>query len=231
MRKTTAATAILVLVLATAGAALAAFSQYAKVSFTAKKAGQSTGLVSDLHSSDPTAPGGKPKAARNVVMTFPSGTKFNLGTSLVTRCTLSDKQLANQFGPSCPKKSLIGTGKAVANASPLVAKVDANVTAYVRSAKQMVLVVKPTNPALASQINVIHADVSGSKLTIPIPPIKAAGISVVLTSLKLTVPKVGSGGRALITAGRCVRKQFVVTVNLTYADHSKYVAKSTSPCS
>src|SRR5690348_7736530 len=101
MRKLTIAAATVALTLVAAGAALA-FTQSSNIFLTATKAGQSTGIKADLHSvSDP---GTAPKAAKQIRIQFPAGTKFSLGR--VKACTLSDKQL--QAGKSCPAASGIG---------------------------------------------------------------------------------------------------------------------------
>ena len=236
MRRSITTTVVLAVTLIATGVAWAAFTQVAGVSLTAHRAGQSTGITSDLHSSDPTAPGQKPKAASKVVITFPTGTAFNLTTPLVARCTRSDAQLKNQFGRPCPAKSRIGTGTAIANAAPLVPTVSSRVTAFVGGARTIILVVKPTLPAFAAQIVVLRATVSGPRLTIPVPTVVlptapgSPGIRVVLVSLKLRVPALGTGHTALITAGRCTAHQFVVRSRFTYADHSTLTLSSASAC-
>jgi hypothetical protein len=125
--------------------------------------------------------------------------------------------LTTPFGPSCPRETQIGTGSVVANASPLAATVDANVKSHVGRANQIIILAKPSSKSLpgASPL-VIRASVSGSKLTIPIPHPhlgKApgfAGVKLVIVSLTLNVPKLGTGHNALITAGRCAAHKFVV---------------------
>jgi hypothetical protein len=236
MRRFVTTTVVLATALIAAAVAWAQFSQVAAVSLTGHRAGQSTGISSDLHSSDPAAPGQQPKAATKVVLTFPAGTTFNLATPLVARCTLSDAQLRAQFGRSCPAKSRIGTGAAVANAAPTVSTVNSRVTAFVGGTRTIILVVKPTLAAFASQIVVLRATVSGSRLTIPVPRVvigKAPGfpgVKVVLVSLKLHVPALGTGHHALITAGRCDAHRFVVRSRFDYADHSTVTLTSSSAC-
>ena len=75
------------------------FNQVSKITLTAKKAGQSSGIKADVHSTDPAAPGQKPKAAQRLVITFPAGTKFNFGR--VKPCTLSHKQLTTVGCTTC----------------------------------------------------------------------------------------------------------------------------------
>jgi hypothetical protein len=235
MRRWPVFSVVVLLTLGLAGMALAAFTQVADVTLTVHRAGRSTGIRSDLHSSDPTAPGSKPKSASTLAITFPAGTRFNLGTPLIKPCTLTDKQLTTAFGPTCPHRSQIGSGSAVANASPLAAKVTATVKAYVGAPREILLVIKPTSLPGAPTI-VIRATVSGSRLTIPIPQLVLGrskgfpGVTVVLVSLKLNVRALGSGRSALITSGRCRGGKFQVREQFSYRDHSTLGLLSSSPC-
>jgi hypothetical protein len=224
MRKsiTTAAVAVLALVLA--GVALAKFTQIANVSLTAGKAGKSTGIIADIHSS--TDVGKAPKEAKLVVLTFPANTKFNIGR--VKPCTLSDKQLMSPGG-SCPADTQLGSGSAKAVAFPLPQVATASVKAFASGSHQMVLVTKATKPVAVTVI--IRETVAGTKLSIPVPQTKIQTFSVILTSLKLTVPALGSGKNALITAGRCTAHKFVVKSHFVYTDHSTVDLESSSPCS
>jgi hypothetical protein len=56
------------------------------------------------------------------------------------------------------------------------------------------------------------------------------GVTVVLVALKLNVPALGSGGSALITAGKCQAHEFVVKSHFLYADHSTLDLQSSSRC-
>jgi hypothetical protein len=163
-----------------------------------------------------------------LVVTFPSGTKFNLGTPLVAACKLSDAQLAS--GAACPSKSLVGTGSAVSNAYPLLTSVPATVKAYVASSNAMVMVATANVLGTTTRI-IIPASVSGSKLTIPVPTPVVSTIKVVLVSLKLNVPAKGTGKTALITAGKCSASKFVVKSHFAYVDGSTFNTTSSSACS
>lgn len=221
MRKTLAAIATLALVLATAGAALATFSQVAQVQFTAHKAGKSTGITSHLYAKFDT--GDTLKSPKQVMMTFPMKTRFNLGTKLVKRCTYSDKQLTALAPKVCPKRSQIGSGTGRVNLST-TSGFPVTVKAFVRSAGRIIIVAKV--PALASTA-VIHATVSGSKLKIDVPK-----LPVTLTSLQLNVGRKGTGKQALITTGRCVKGHFTTSVRWTYYNSTiPDTRKSTSDCS
>jgi hypothetical protein len=226
MRKLVTVALVAVASLVLAGVALGAFTQTSNITLTARKAGSTTGIRANVSSSDPSVP--QPKAARLLVVTFPSKTKFNLGTPLVTACKLSDAQLA--AGAACPGKSLIGTGSAVANAYPLATSVPAAVKAYASGSGSMVMVA--TASVLGTTMRtIIHATVSGSKLTIPVPTPVVATIKVVLVSLNLNVRAKGSGANALITAGKCSAHKFVVKSHFVYQDGSTFETATSSACS
>lgn len=208
------------------GVAVAAFTQTSDITLTAHKAGKTTGIKANVSSADPSVP--QPKAAKLLAVTFPVKTKFNLATPLVTACKLSDAQLA--AGASCPAKSLIGSGSAVANAYPLLTSVPATVKAYASGTHSMVMVATASVFGTTMR-TIIHATVSGPKLTIPVPTPVASGIKIVLVSLKLSVPAKGSGTSALVTAGQCSSHRFVVKSHFVYADGSTFNTTSSSPCS
>ncbi len=217
-----------------AGVALAAFGQTAGIALTTHRAGHSTGIAASIHSTDPTAPGAKPKAAIRLVITFPAGTRFNLGTALVKPCRLTDKQLTTPFGRACPRDSQIGTGAAIANASPLQQAVNTRLKVYVGERRQIVLVVQPLLPGLTPIV--IRATVSGPRLTLPIPRLALgrahgfAGVTAVFVSLTLHVPALGTGRNALIVAGRCTAHRFVVRSRFLYADRTHLELSGESRC-
>jgi len=222
MRKLTITAAVAVASLVFAAVAIAAFSQVANVKFTTTKAGHSTGIVADIHSTSDTPQ--ELKAAKLVVLQFPAGTKFRLG--VVKACKLSDQRLA--AGKGCPGNSKVGSGSATASAYPLPQTITAGVTAFSSGPHGMVLVVKATQPI--PQTLVIRASANGSKLTIPVPSPSVAGVNVVLTSLHLSVPARGSGRSALITAGRCTAQSFTVNSHFAYSDGTTLDVPSSSPC-
>ena len=226
MRKLVTVAVVAVASLVLAAVALAAFTQTSNINLTARKAGSTTGIKANVSSSDPSVP--QPKAARLLVVTFPFKTKFNLGTPLVRACKLSDAQLG--VGAACPGKSLIGTGSAVANAYPLATSVPAAVKAYASGSGSMVMVAT-ANVLGTTMRTIIHATVSGSKLSIPVPTPVVSTIKVVLVALKLNVPAKGSGTQALITAGVCSAHKFVVKSHFVYVDGSTFNTTTSSACS
>ncbi|MGO9888085.1 MAG: hypothetical protein ACLP0L_09290 [Solirubrobacteraceae bacterium] len=226
MRRLFTVAVVALLSLTLAGVALAAFTQASNITLTSHKAGKTTGIKADVSSSDPSVT--QPKAAKLLVLTFPSKTRFNLGTPLATACGLSDATLAS--GAACPSKSLIGSGSAVANAYPLLSSVPATVKAYVEGTNRIVMIAT-ANVLGATMRTIIHATVSGSKLKIFVPTPVVSTIKVVLVSLKLNVPAKGSGKTALVTAGECSAHKFVVKSQFVYVDGSTFNATSSSACS
>ena len=223
MRRVTVILTVAIASLTLASVALASFTQSSNITFSAKQAGHSTGIVANIQST--TDPGQAPKAATLLAVSLPTGTKFKLG--LVKACKVSDKQLMS--GKSCPAGSRIGSGSATASAYPLPQAITAGVKAFVSGPRNMILLVKATQPI--PQTLIIRATVTGPKLTIPVPTPTVAGLKVVLVSLKLVVPARGSGHNALITAGRCTAHIFVVKSHFAYDDGTTMDVQSTSPCS
>jgi hypothetical protein len=223
MRRLTVIVAVAVASLALASAAVASFAQVSNITFSTTKAGHSTGITADIHST--SDPGQPPKAAKLVVLGFPSGTKFRLG--LVKACKLSDQQLAS--GKSCPASSKIGSGSATASAYPLPQPITAGVKAYAGGPHTMILVIKATQPI--PQTLVVRATATGSKLAIPVPTPTVAGMKVVLVSLQLSVPARGRGRGALISAGRCTAHNFIINSHFSYSDNTTTDMQSVSRCS
>ena len=112
MRKWITTIAVAVLALALAGVALAKFSQVAKVTLTAHE-----GRPIDRDKCRASTPATRRRSGRSrgrprrSCSHSPRAAKFYLRTPLRTSCTLDlDRQPSDQFGPSCPSRSLIGTG-------------------------------------------------------------------------------------------------------------------------
>jgi hypothetical protein len=231
MRRWILAGAIAALTLVLAGVAVANFTQVSKIALTTHTPGQSTGINASVRSSDPAAVGLKPKRATELVIAFPANTRFNLLSSMVSACTLSDKQLTTPFGPSCPSGGKIGSGSAVLNAMPIQPALDAQVKAYVHGANSIMIVLYPNQKVLpGSPPIIVHAGVSEPRLVIPLPHVvygkgtgkfkSFPGVTAVIVSLKLNIGAIGSGHDALITAGSCTAHTFVVKSRFTYADRS-----------
>jgi hypothetical protein len=161
-------------------------------------------------------PSAAPWAAKKLTVTFPTGTKFALGS--VKACTLSDSAIKS--GKTCPAASKIGSGSASAEAvqnNTGMLSVNGTVSAYVAGAGKMILVVKST-VGKTTQTVVIHETTSGNVLQISVPALKVMGYNVVLTKLQLTVPSKGTGRSSLIKAGRCTNNQWTVKTHFVYTN-------------
>lgn len=227
MRRWPIAAAVAGLALALAGVALATFHQKGSVTLTAFKEGAPTGIKANLYSGDSS--GGAPWATKTVQITFPTGTKFALGH--YKACTLSDSQI--QSGRSCPSASKIGTGSDTAttiiNGKP-AGSFNGTVAAYVAGPGKMIEVVKTKVGAKTATV-VIHTITNKNVLSISVPQLKFGAYPIVLTSLKLDVPKKGTGRSALITAGKCTKNQFLVKTHFVYTNGKTKDLKSSSFCS
>jgi hypothetical protein len=205
------------LAMAVPALAVAATTQHSVVTLTATHSGQSSGVNANIYNT-----AANPPRVKQLVLTFPSKTKFNLGS--VKPCTLTNKQI--QSGKSCPAKSQIGTGSA--KAKVLGQSVTASVKAYASGKTSLVIVVHASSPA--SYTAAIRGTVSGSKMTIPVPKLSFDGAPITLTQLKLTVPKKGTGTKTLLKAGTCTAGKFTVTSAFTYYNGKPVTVKSSSPC-
>lgn len=216
-------------VLTAAGLAYASplFKQISIITLTAKKAGNSTGLRADLESSDPGAV--QPQGLKTLTITLPTGTKFNFSSKAIKQCTASEIEIKATLGKACPAKSKIGTGTAVANAAPVLPTIPEKAVAFAGK-KQIVFLLTPATTA-GGQVLVLYGKVAANKVTTDVPVIKAGGLNVVITTLKLTVPKVGSGSNAFITAGKCTAGKFVVRARFLYQTGAALVRTSSSTCS
>jgi len=259
MRKSLLAPIVLVAVMlvpASIGLATVSFNQVATIAVTdhhagAARVGASVGLKVNVVSTDAGAPGGKPKAAKQIAFAFPAGTRFNLRNSVTKVCTLSDAQIAKPFGPMCPPASEVGTGTGLLNTMPmgltlttlkppLVATVRAKAHVYVHSGSRLIIVLYLNSFDLPGAPPVIlHGHASGHTLTLAVPrliygkskKLKFNGVPATIVSLKLAMTPTGTGSRALIRAGTCAAGRFVVTSHFTYLDHSRLAVRSTSKCS
>lgn len=94
-----------------------------KLSTKAKKVGLQLAVDFVIKNADPA--GGKPAALNNVVIQFPAGAIAN--PKSFPTC---DPAALQKSGPSACTKAQIGTGTAVADASPLLPVVDAQMKVY-----------------------------------------------------------------------------------------------------
>ncbi|HYM46210.1 MAG TPA: hypothetical protein VES65_08645 [Solirubrobacteraceae bacterium] len=202
------------------------FTQEAKITLTATKAGKSTGFKASLKSADPGAV--QPQGLKTLTVTFPTNTKFNFKSTAIKQCKASSTEIKATLGSACPAKSKLGVGTATANGAPVLPVIPENVTAYAGK-NEIVFFLSPSGPV--GQLLVLRGKVSANKLTVAVPVIKEAGLNIVITSLKLTIKAVGSGKQAFVTAGKCTSKKFVVKSSFVYQTGAKLSRSSSSKCS
>lgn len=221
--------AIAVGALASMGVALASplFKQTAKITLTATRAGASTGFKVSLASSDPGAPYEKPQALKTLTVTFPKGTKFNFKSTAIKQCTASAVELVGTKGAACPAKSRIGKGTALADGAPVYPKIPESATVYAGKGKLLFLLVPTT--AVGSTIP-LEGGVSANRVTVPVPELVSAGLTIVITELTVSVKAVGSGRQAFATAGKCMKGKFTVKSSFVYYSGSPVSLTSSSKC-
>jgi len=223
--------AILALILGVTSVAVASsqFKQTAKIAFTVKKEGDSTGFKVKIKSSDPGAPNAQPQALKQLTVVFPQRTRFNFKSKAMKQCKATDTEIKATGGAACPTKSRVGKGNAVANGAPVLPMIPENVTAFAAGNKVVKLLLAPASTA--GQTLVIRAKVKNNTLKANVPTIEAGGLKIVITELNLKVKAIGHDRSAFVTAGKCSSKKFVVKSKFLYETGQKLTLKSTSKCS
>ena len=225
---------VLALVIAAVAVASPQFTQNATVKFTKKKANKSTGVSVKLRATDPGEPGGKPKAASRIVIKLAKGTRINNKAS--AQCNLNDEAV---IAGNCPAKSLIGTGVAKANASPLIPTTTEDVKAYAsKSGIVLLLSDNAADPAPGQTIVLRAKTTKKGVITVTVPELQPVpGVFVVLTDFSLkTKPKAKGKGKnkvnLITTPKKCTKKGWTHSVTFTYRDGSpKDVRKTKQACS
>jgi hypothetical protein len=235
LRKLTAGVVAGLLTLAFAGTAVAAPIQSFKLAYSSQKPAASTGINTNISSTDPSQPNNKPAAATDVLLTFNAGTKFN--TNVPGVCKASDQQVKNQGAGACSQKSQIGTGTATANAFPLIANpVYENITAFNAPGSIIFLLTPGTNPTTgqpdtSGQTLVLRGTLHGTTLDTPVNVPPVAGIPISLTSFVLNIGAVKKGKKAWATTpAKCTGGKWTTKAKFTYADGTNLSVSSTSPC-
>lgn len=225
-----AATMLAAAGLAALALASAQFKQTAKVTLTAKKAGASTGFKANIQASDPGAPLGKPQALKTLTITFPSNTKFNFNSKALKQCKANDTEIKATGGSVCPSKSKVGSGESTLNGAPIFPKISESVVAFAGKG-EILLMFAPKVLGGPGATLVLHAKVSGNKLTTEVPVIAApGGLTIVITGLELSVKSVGSGKTTWAKAGKCVKGKFTVKSTFLYQTGEKLTLSSSSSC-
>jgi hypothetical protein len=206
------------------------FTQSAKVNLTSKKTGKSVGVKAALRATDPGEEGGKPKAAKKIVIKLPKGTRID--KRAVAQCNLADEDV---IAGKCKRKSLIGTGKAKANVAPLIATTTEDVKAYAsRQGLVLLLTDNERDPAPAQTIVLRAKATKKGVIKVNVPELQPLpGVFAVLTDFSLkTKPKGKGKGKKrknfITSPQKCnTRKGWVSTVTFTYVDGSKKDVRKT----
>ncbi|HEY7890598.1 MAG TPA: hypothetical protein VIC05_00150 [Solirubrobacteraceae bacterium] len=216
--------------LAMTGIALASaqFKQTAKVTLTATKPNQSSGVKAVILSEDPGAPFAQPQGLKVLKLTFPVKTKFNFHSKALAQCKASEPEIKATKGAACPVKSKLGTGSANANGAPVLPAIPEAVAAFAGN-NEVILYLE--HKALGGVDLILHAKVSSNKLTVEVPELKQGPVNIVLTELKLTIKAIGKGTNTFIKAGKCIKKRFVVTSSFLYQTGANSTLTSSSRCS
>ncbi len=203
------------------------FTQTAKITLTATKAGKPSGLKASLLSADPGAV--QPQGLKTLTITLPTKTKFNFKSTAIKQCKASEVEIKATLGKACSAKSKIGSGTAVANGAPVLPTIPENATAYA-GANQIIFLLTPATTG-AGQVLVLYGKVSANKVTTAVPVINAGGLNIVITALNLTVKTIGAGKQAFITAGNCTGGKFTVKSGFVYQTGATLTISSSSKCS
>ncbi|HLM51960.1 MAG TPA: hypothetical protein VK279_15550 [Solirubrobacteraceae bacterium] len=224
MRKPLIAALTGVVALSLAATAQAQVTQNADIKFTSKKPGSSTGIIAALRG-ERTDPQVKIPGATKIVVAFPSGTKFN--TDVPGLCRANGQQVQQSNGSVCPRNSRVGTGNALADATPVIAApVSEQIIAFNRNNGIFFYL-------QGLQTAVLTSTVRGNKLTTVVPPFPLPGGGVAaLTDFTLRTRPVKKSGKNWITTPKSCPSSgaWTSTTTFTYATAPTDIVTSTTPC-
>ncbi len=230
MRKFLLAALVGALALAVAGVATAAINQGQEfnLDWTTKRPKANTGINVRFDNAGTKDATGKPKAARKIVLKFPSGFKHDSSV----RPTCSQAKLQAQGPAGCPSRSKIGSGEAEA-VTGLPALDPVNVTLTQFNAKGALLTYIAPKPGEAGNPFVIKSTIRRNVITI-VPPKLVQPTpygEAILTKVTLKISAIKKGSDFLLTTPTCPSsRKWVVTGTWTY-DASTTTVKDSSPCS
>ena len=217
LRKTIALAIAGALTLALAAVALASdqFSYTFSTTFTQKHPGKSTGFKTDIETSDPGAPNGIPKATNTIVVTFPSGTKFNWRA--LPTCAATSTNTAPITSGAC-NKAKVGTGSSVVQAAGL-GTIPGTITAY--NAKNAIVFYVNSTLNGTPVPTVLKGTLRGTKLTTnvaaQVPSV--AGLKLVITTFKLNIKPYKKGKKIYATTPKkCTGGKWQVKAHVTFDD-------------
>jgi hypothetical protein len=249
MRKFAVGALVGVLVLAVAAVAMADTVQTYKQTFSAKKAGASTGTTFSTKSSDASNTGRneQPKRTTEFDITFPKGTVID--NKALPQCKATEEDFTNAEDPdtACPG-SYIGKGNVKARL-PINNTDDLNGTVRAYNGKGKLLLWVVVQSPIGNQTLLIQGKLKSSKsattLKTPVPPsCVPPGIPsndckdgngtpqyAILTSFDLKTNAYKKGKKTYMkTPAKCAGSSWSFAADLTYDDGSHFKTTSKTPC-
>ncbi len=231
MRRTMSGVLAIAIALGATGVAVAQQEdrQDVQAGFTTKKPGTSTGFSTRIFYKDPANPDAKPRPVRNIVTTFPAGTKFD-GAAAPT-CDASDAELMSQGRDACPAESRIGSGRGTAIIQTGTDPLRFDLTIFNAPGGVILLA---SNQGTNDTLAVNRGTQEGRTLTTPNPPTPGVPeeFQPALREIEFTTDARSSGGRSLLTTpATCPRSGRLSTrLVLTYDDGVTSSDVATTPC-
>ena len=205
--------------------------QSAAVRFSERQPGTFGALSIDIDYVNPSDPGGKPPAVRNIVVQLADGTRVD--TTVPRRCAASDAQLMAQGPGACPADSLVGEGFVrIDTGLPGDARFLEEDLTLLNAANQLIFLFRDrrSGTRLSSR-----AAVEGGTLTTSAPPLPGAppdggAIDVVIERLN-AIPGNSPGRGYVVTPASCPSSgTWTNSIRFTYADGVTQSVQTQSPC-
>lgn len=177
-------------------------------------------------------PGGDPPALRWLRMDLPAGTRID--TSVLPRCTATDREIRLAGESACPPEARIGTGEVTVKA--FGAGVSTYPTVIYNAPDEMIELVMSGQRV----VGVVHTYVRGTTLEGPVPTCLDGGqppdgcpfdqLTLLANHLQVDAARTAEGPYGL-TPPFCPRsRRWKVRVTLTYADGSVDKVFPRTPC-
>ena len=224
MRKFVIGALVCALAMAVAGIATAGTKNGVKfeTKYSTMTPGAATGFSTIIEGA-PRDAQGRLDPANRVIVNFQRGTKFDTGVP--ARC--SKAKLTEEGVDGCPRRSIVGTGRAEAisglsSIDPIVEEITA---------------VNTRNGILfyltGLQTLTLEGKLRGSRLTVNVPPLPIPGNpkGAVLTKFELKIKRIRRGRRAYVTTPSTCNRRWTVRATFQYPNVSdiRNIA-STSRC-
>jgi hypothetical protein len=224
LRKRVVLIAIVGVGMFSAALASAQFKSTFALSYLSAHPGASTGLTTLMTWSDPAAPGGAPKAIKQITLRFEHGTVFD--TSGLPECRASDQAIKAMGASACPANSKLGSGSTI-GATAGGARFATVVTLFNATRQIIVLVTLKGAPITEFRDQV-------QRSAIIVRPVLPAGVSLERLALRIGPHSSGLGIARRIymrTPRSCPNsRRWKLIGTFSYADNSSQTHTSTTPC-